>query len=401
MPLMSGHFIKDRMAAMAAALTAHGPAGAALLVGLFLTFLAAVNPVFLAPSGPAAAAPIPLAAATQGGDPLLVPPAADPSTLLPIAPEDALARNAALAIAEGPNPAAAAFRLTADEVTRMRSIDCLTSAIYYEAGLEPTDGQRAVAQVILNRMRHPAYPNSVCGVVFQGHQRVTGCQFTFTCDGSLRRSPVPALWDRARRVAEAALSGYVFAPVGLATHYHANYVFPYWAPTLAKVTTIGAHIFYRWDGGWGRPGAFRNRYAGAEPDIRWRGGFGQPERGVVVEGAPASGEAPAPGAAAEGQAGAAEAHSVDSFQRAVLRRYEPLQRDSANRIIQERMRMRTTTQSGRWALTGEASGDQTALGRREGAPDGLEGVRRRPGAAAAPPPAPAPAPAPGNTSEAR
>ena len=111
---------------------------------------------------------------------------------------------------------------------------------------------------------HPAYPNSVCGVVFQGSSRATGCQFTFPCDGALARMPDPEGWRRARQVAEAALSGYVMKGVGNATHYHANYVAPYWSPNLLKVATVGAHIFYRWMGGWGLPGAFGHAYGGDE-----------------------------------------------------------------------------------------------------------------------------------------
>jgi len=121
-----------------------------------------------------------------------------------------------------------------------------------------------VAQVVLNRMRHPAYPKSVCGVVYQGSARTTGCQFTFTCDGSLRWAPEPTLWRKARGVAERALGGYVDKAVGSATHYHASYVAPYWAPTLVKMTQVGAHIFYRWTGPWGEPPAFTGRYAGGE-----------------------------------------------------------------------------------------------------------------------------------------
>jgi hypothetical protein len=75
-------------------------------------------------------------------------------------------------------------------------------------------------------------------------------------------------WARARQVAKAALSGAVYAPAGFATHYHANYVVPYWASSLAKNVVVGAHIFYRWAGGWGRPAAFGKRYAGTEPDTR-------------------------------------------------------------------------------------------------------------------------------------
>jgi spore germination cell wall hydrolase CwlJ-like protein len=107
-----------------------------------------------------------------------------------------------------------------------RALTCLTQAVYYEAASEGVDGGRAVAQVVLNRMRHPGYPASVCGVVYQGADRPTGCQFTFTCDGSLLRAPVQALWARSRKIAEEALKGRVFATVGHATHYHADYVLP-------------------------------------------------------------------------------------------------------------------------------------------------------------------------------
>ena len=147
---------------------------------------------------------------------------------------------------------------------RRSAIDCLTAAVYYEAASETITGQRAVAQVVLNRMRHPAYPSSVCGVVFQGSHRATGCQFTFTCDGSLRRRPSASGWLRARSVATAALSGYVEPAVGHATHYHTTYVVPYWSSSLTKMRTVGSHIFYRWSGSNGTPRAFVNRYANAE-----------------------------------------------------------------------------------------------------------------------------------------
>jgi hypothetical protein len=141
----------------------------------------------------------------------------------------------------------------------------MTAAIYYEAASEPDDGQRAVAQVVLNRVAHPAYPNTVCGVVFQGSERTTGCQFSFTCDGSLARAPSRMFWLRAESVARAALSGYVYAPVGLATHYHTIAVHPYWAPKLSYIGTIGAHRFYKFGGAAGQIGAFRFAYAGGEP----------------------------------------------------------------------------------------------------------------------------------------
>ncbi len=166
-----------------------------------------------------------------------------------------------------PNPAAQPFRLNAGGVLdEARAADCLTAAVYYEAAVESLDGQRAVAQVVLNRARHPAYPKTVCGVVFQGSNRKTGCQFSFTCDGSLGRTPSSGGWSRARQVAIAALNGYVMRTVGNATHYHANYVAPYWSPSLLKIGAIGAHIFYRWTGSQGQPPAFSGRYPGGEMD---------------------------------------------------------------------------------------------------------------------------------------
>ena len=181
-----------------------------------------------------------------------------------LAPTQALAVNKEIPIAGGPNPAAAAFLFKGGDEARAQAVECLASAVYYEAGNEGADGERAVAQVILNRVRHPAFPSTVCGVVYQGSTRATGCQFTFTCDGSLSRRPDLAGWARARRIAEAALNGEVYKPVGWATHYHADYVVPYWASTLAKNAVVGAHLFYRWAAGWGRPGAFVQRYSGGE-----------------------------------------------------------------------------------------------------------------------------------------
>jgi len=182
-----------------------------------------------------------------------------------LSPDAARAWNAAQPISTLANPPAQPFFLATEGVMdEARALDCMTAAVYYEAAYESTDGQRAVAQVVLNRMRHPAYPKTVCGVVFQGSTRTTGCQFTFTCDGSLAREPNPEIWARTRKVAEAALNGYVMKKVGNATHYHASYVAPYWSPSLLKVANVGAHIFYRWMGGAGMPPAFGGRYAGGE-----------------------------------------------------------------------------------------------------------------------------------------
>jgi hypothetical protein len=179
-----------------------------------------------------------------------------PQPLQPVAPQVATLDLAA----------AAPFATGAQDVENAdRALDCLTAAIYYEARSEPVDGQRAVAQVVLNRVRNPAFPGSVCGVVYQGSNRPTGCQFTFTCDGSLLARRQPDAWERARLVARAALAGDVYAPVGLATYYHTTAIHPWWAPSLTPVTTIGAHIFYRWPGSWGGADAFRQAYAGVEP----------------------------------------------------------------------------------------------------------------------------------------
>jgi spore germination cell wall hydrolase CwlJ-like protein len=196
-----------------------------------------------------------------------IPPALpEPLALRPLAPEAALALNAAIPVASLENPAARPFQAQRRSFTdRVRAVDCLTAAIYYEAASENEDGQRAVAQVVLNRVRHPTYPNSVCGVVYQGSERSSGCQFSFTCDGSLLRTPSFSGWARARRLASAALAGSVYAPVGHSTHYHTHKVLPYWASSLVKSAVIGAHIFYRWNGGWGAPAAFRAVYAGGEP----------------------------------------------------------------------------------------------------------------------------------------
>lgn len=148
------------------------------------------------------------------------------------------------------------------ELSRSTAINCLTSAIYYEASIEAERGQRAVAQVVLNRVRHPAYPNNICGVIFQGSQRTTGCQFSFTCDGSLARTPNPAVWKRIQKLAAEAISGTVEPSVGTATHYHTVWIVPYWAKSLVKVKTVGSHIFYRWSGYWGKRSAFSQKYGG-------------------------------------------------------------------------------------------------------------------------------------------
>lgn len=179
---------------------------------------------------------------------------------LPVPPEAvSLATDASI------RPAKPFSMANASPTDRGRALQCLTSAIYYEAATEPDDGQQAVAQVILNRIRHPAFPATVCGVIYQGSERTSGCQFSYACDGSMARTPSRTYWLRAMKVAAAALNGHVFAPVGLATHYHTYAVTPSWNRSLVMTAALGAHFFHRWQGWWGTPAAFSQRYAGNEP----------------------------------------------------------------------------------------------------------------------------------------
>jgi spore germination cell wall hydrolase CwlJ-like protein len=187
------------------------------------------------------------------------------STFEPVTPEQAQLLNANVPISTLPNPPADPFRLiTANPIDRTAALTCLTMAVYYEAGNQGDPGEAAVAQVVLNRLRNPLFPKSVCGVVFEGSTLSTGCQFTFTCDGSLNRRPSQFGWKKAGQVAERALDGHVQPLVGEATHYHTIWVVPYWQSSLIKVTQIGAHIFYRWPGPLGMPVSFRGQYEGLE-----------------------------------------------------------------------------------------------------------------------------------------
>lgn len=179
--------------------------------------------------------------------------------------QEAEERNAAIPVSGLPVESAASFALPSSTgATYATALKCLAQTVYYEAAREPIEGRRAVAQVVLNRVRSPLYPGSVCGVVYEGSQRSTGCQFSFTCDGSLLRRPMPALWREAEEVARQALAGHVEASVGTATNYHADYVLPKWAFRLAKIEQIGRHIFYRLHGKWGQRGVFTAAYDGVE-----------------------------------------------------------------------------------------------------------------------------------------
>lgn len=194
------------------------------------------------------------------------PPAPPAMIVRPLAPDQAVKLNAEIPVSSGPNPAAAPFVFKGNATARSQAVNCLASAVYYEAGNQDEDGARAVAQVVLNRVRHPAFPASVCAVVYEGSTKPTGCQFTFTCDNSLTRQPDADGWRRAVQIAESALNGSVYGPVGWATHYHADYVVPVWASTMAKNAIVGAHLFYRWAGSWGQPASFGKTYTGREPN---------------------------------------------------------------------------------------------------------------------------------------
>ena len=147
-----------------------------------------------------------------------------------------------------------------------RDLECLTDAVYYESRGETSAGQAAVAQVVLNRVRHPAFPKTVCGVVFQGASDGDGCQFSFACDGSMRRTRDDVAWRRAEQVAARALDGSVMPAVGNATHFHVIGLDPGWGPSLLRVAQIGLHVFYRFGGYAGAPSTFNGVARPSAPD---------------------------------------------------------------------------------------------------------------------------------------
>jgi len=130
--------------------------------------------------------------------------------------------------------------------SRAKAEKCLADAVYFEARGEPERGQKAVAQVVMNRVFSGYYPDNVCGVVYQNAHRHLACQFTFACDGIKDRVTEPDMWEQAKRIARDTLDGKTWLPeVGTATHYHASYVHPWWVRTMRKHHKIGMHIFYR------------------------------------------------------------------------------------------------------------------------------------------------------------
>nr|WP_316657130.1 cell wall hydrolase [uncultured Gellertiella sp.] len=152
----------------------------------------------------------------------------------------------------GPQDHAWAANILPPSVFSQNEQKCLADAIYFEARGEALRGQAAVAQVVLNRVRNPAYPDTICGVVYQNKDWTNQCQFSFACD-NIR----DVIWDRGRwnvaaEIGLAVTAGKIWLKdVGSATHYHAIYVKPNWAPTMKRVARIGWHIFYRtYGGGW-------------------------------------------------------------------------------------------------------------------------------------------------------
>lgn len=269
---------------------------------LLIAVLAIAVPALLVRFAPPVTPHHPARAVTQRVVPKAELPPVEPVAFEDLDPDDARAFNAEIPFVEGPNPPARPFRLAGDDTARARAIDCMAAAILYEAGDDPV-GQRAVAQVVINRVRHPAFPKTICGVVFQGSERSTGCQFTFTCDGALvHHHWADAQWVRARQVATAALSGRVFARVGYATHYHTDWVVPYWQSSLDKIAAVNTHLFFRWTGWWGTPPAFNRHVSNEEPVIAALGEYSDAHRDPTTPAAvaldPAAAAIPLPPAVA-------------------------------------------------------------------------------------------------------
>jgi spore germination cell wall hydrolase CwlJ-like protein len=170
-------------------------------------------------------------------------PAPRPPATRPLTMAEARASNAAIPIDAGRRLAALPYRFRGGTAERAQAVDCLATAALYEAG-DDVSGQRAVIQVVLNRVRAPGFPKTICGVVYAGSTRATGCQFSFACDGSVSRRPIHLGWAGARLAARRALSGHVYAAVGRATHYHTDWMVPYWRDSMVKVGRVGTHLFY-------------------------------------------------------------------------------------------------------------------------------------------------------------
>jgi len=140
-----------------------------------------------------------------------------------------------------------AAHMAAAAPTHARELDCLAQAVYFEARGESPRGQQAVATVVMNRVKNPNFPKTVCAVVYQGSTHHNGCQFSFACDGQAERVVEHTAWDRARAIAARTLSGFVLRDVGSATHFHTTGVDPEWGGKMLRVAQVGLHVFYRFN----------------------------------------------------------------------------------------------------------------------------------------------------------
>lgn len=240
-----------------------GAARASWAKGALLFFLVAgaLGAASFAPPERAALAAVPVSNAVRQQIATMSTGAGQP---LVVSGDTAVERNAQIPLSDLAVGQMSAFTaIGTSSAAYATALRCMSQAIYYEAANEPETGKRAVAQVVINRLRHPAYPNSVCGVVYEGANAPV-CQFSFTCDGSLLRTPMARQWSESHRIAAEALAGTTEPAVGTATNYHADYVVPRWAFTLGKLAQIGRHIFYRLPGRVGSEGAFGDRWTGVE-----------------------------------------------------------------------------------------------------------------------------------------
>jgi spore germination cell wall hydrolase CwlJ-like protein len=144
-------------------------------------------------------------------------------------------------------PSLDAAQAAVAQASRARELECMTQAVYFEARGESARGQAAVATVIMNRVKNPSFPKTVCGVVYQGASHHNGCQFSFACDGMVERVAETTAWSRARQVAARALSGVLLRDVGSATHFHTTDVSPQWGSRMLRVAQVGLHVFYRFN----------------------------------------------------------------------------------------------------------------------------------------------------------
>jgi spore germination cell wall hydrolase CwlJ-like protein len=154
---------------------------------------------------------------------------------------DKVALAPVVAVVEAPTPAA-------DTVMSQLLAEhkCLSEVLYYEARGEGTGGQKAIAEVVFHRMNHGNYGHSICAVVYEGAKH-SGCQFSFTCNGDMKRAKQASAWREAEALAAQILTGQVPLrnATGGALNFHAASVSPDWADTMDRTTQIGNHVFYR------------------------------------------------------------------------------------------------------------------------------------------------------------